>query len=255
MQAEEVLWKVTHERRQARLDRFTVPMDDQSEFESVRLWRHVSKAIDADDQIGATDEKSKLEEEQRAGARERKVTGEEWVPKYFELDHMTDQYEYMHADLRPWDTLNDIHQYEQDHIVCTKTKHKTPMIRAQSIISISKDVDAKGSRSSIKTRRRKKVSAINVGVAMAKKSGRDPQDSTASTIPEEPDSAGGRGGGGGGVMRGRVMNSSSGSAGSFNGDKRNGTEDQNDKNSYGRSVSSLRIISTVFVKNIPFQHL
>ena len=70
-------------------------MEAQGEFESVRLWRHVSKAIGEDDQVGATEEKSKLEEEQRAGARERKATGEEWIPRLFELDQaVSEQYEY-----------------------------------------------------------------------------------------------------------------------------------------------------------------
>ena len=73
--------QVTPDVRNSRLKRFTVPLESQGEFESVRLWRHVSKAIGEDDQVGATEEKSKLEEEQRAGARERKATGEEWVPR------------------------------------------------------------------------------------------------------------------------------------------------------------------------------
>ena len=81
----DVLWEVTDEVRNSRLKRFTVPMEKQNEFESVRLWQHVSKAIEDDDQNAATDEKSKLEEAQRAGARERKATGEEWEPKHFEL--------------------------------------------------------------------------------------------------------------------------------------------------------------------------
>ena len=115
--------------RNSRLKRFTVPLESQGEFESVRLWRHVSKAIGEDDQVGATEEKSKLEEEQRAGARERKATGEEWVPRLFETESTWEQYEYRHADLRPWDDLNDQHQFERGFVVCTKTRHKTPMIR------------------------------------------------------------------------------------------------------------------------------
>ena len=61
----------------------------------------------------ATEEKSTLEEAQRAGARERKALGREWVPKHFELDPGTGQYVYKNADLRPWDPLNDLYQYEQ----------------------------------------------------------------------------------------------------------------------------------------------
>ena len=30
-----------------------------------------------------------------------------------------------------------MYQYERDYIICTKTKHKTPMIRTQSIVSVS----------------------------------------------------------------------------------------------------------------------
>ena len=41
----------------------------------------------------------------------------------------SEQYEYRHADLRPWDDLNDQHQFERGFVVCTKTRHKTPMIR------------------------------------------------------------------------------------------------------------------------------
>ncbi len=119
----------------------------------------VSKAIDEDDQTAATEEKTKLEEAQRAGARERKALGADWIPKHFELvrktctlfcrthylpcillrsqNPATDQYEYKHADLRPWDPLNDLYQYERDFVICTRTRHKTPMIRTQSIVSVS----------------------------------------------------------------------------------------------------------------------
>ena len=60
-------------------------MDEQEEFESVKLWRHVSDAIDKEDQHAATEQKSILEEAQRAGARERKEKEEAWVPRFFEL--------------------------------------------------------------------------------------------------------------------------------------------------------------------------
>ena len=51
--------------------------------------------------------------------------------------HLISGYQYRHADIRPWDPLNDMYQYERDYIICTKTKHKTPMIRTQSIVSVS----------------------------------------------------------------------------------------------------------------------
>lgn len=123
--------------RQSRLKRYTVPMEEQTEFESANLWRKVSEAIEKDDQHAATEEKSALEEAQRNGAKERKAKGYEWVPKYFELDSDSDSYVYLHSDLRPWDPMNDLQQYEKNFIVCTRTMHKTPMIRTQSIVSVS----------------------------------------------------------------------------------------------------------------------
>jgi len=110
------------------------------EFESAKLWRHVSDAIDKEDQHAATEQKSILEEAQRAGARERKEKEEAWVPRFFELDNSTDQYVYIHSDVRPWDPLNDLHTYESNYVICTKTKHKTPMVRTQSIISVSDEI-------------------------------------------------------------------------------------------------------------------
>ena len=71
--------------RGERLPRYTVPMDEQEDFESVKLWRHVSEAIDNEDQHAATEQKSILEETQRAGARERKANEQIWQPRFFEL--------------------------------------------------------------------------------------------------------------------------------------------------------------------------
>ena len=76
---------MTPEVRQSRLRRFTVPLDEQGSFESVRLWQKVSRAIEEDDQTAATEEKTALEEAQRASAKERKAIGIEWIPNHFEL--------------------------------------------------------------------------------------------------------------------------------------------------------------------------
>ena len=111
---------------------------------------HFSKAIVDEDQVAATEEKTKLEEVQRAGHKERRETGTEWVTKHFELESLVTmgvpgseslqldvpKYNYKHADIRPWDGRNDLYQYERDYTVCTKTRHKTPMIRTQSIVSV-----------------------------------------------------------------------------------------------------------------------
>lgn len=42
---------------------------------------------------------------------------------------------YRHADVRPWDPRNDVVQYEENYIVRTKTRHKTPIMRTGSIVS------------------------------------------------------------------------------------------------------------------------
>lgn len=42
-----------------------MPLEDQGEFESEKLWQHVSAAIVSDDMNTATEEKTNLEEAQR----------------------------------------------------------------------------------------------------------------------------------------------------------------------------------------------
>ncbi|KAK7871635.1 hypothetical protein R5R35_001821 [Gryllus longicercus] len=149
---QQLLWKPTPEIRAQRLKRFTVPLEHQGEFESENLWQHVSAAIRRDDQIAATEEKTVLEEAQRAAVKERKMKCLEWSPKYFEQDLVSGQWVYRHADLRPWDPRNDLLQYEYNYIIQTKTRHRTPMIRTASIVSVDPQVvprHAADSRSSI----------------------------------------------------------------------------------------------------------
>ena len=137
---------MTPEIKSARLQRYTVPVDEQGEWESARLWQHVGQAIVKEDQVAATEEKTKLEVAQRQSRDERKESGVEWVTKYFEHEGIqfnidgtpseVPKYTYKHADVRPWDTRNDLQQYENNYVICTKTRHKTPMIRTQSIVSV-----------------------------------------------------------------------------------------------------------------------
>jgi hypothetical protein len=88
---ESVLFNPTAEIRAKRLKRFTVPMESQETTESERLWQHVTAAIMRDDQVGATEEKTVLEEAQRVSAKERKATCAEWVPEHFIQDLNTGQ--------------------------------------------------------------------------------------------------------------------------------------------------------------------
>ncbi|GFG28685.1 hypothetical protein Cfor_05970 [Coptotermes formosanus] len=158
---EQLFWKPTPEVRSQRLKRFTVPVDEQGEFESEHLWQHVSAAIARDDQVAATEEKTALEEAQRAAAKERKMKCVEWVPKYFEQDLISGHWMYKHADLRPWDPRNDVCQYEYNYVIQTKTRHQTPMIRTASIVSVDPQTVVPllqtESRSSISARKSSKL--------------------------------------------------------------------------------------------------
>lgn len=132
---ETVLFAATPEMKQKRLKRYTVQLQSQAPNESERLWQHVIAAIKRDDQIGATDEKTALEEAQRTAAKERKATCTDWIPAHFQQDLVTGQWHYKYADLRPWDIRNDVKQYESNYLIQTKTKHQAPIVRTASIVS------------------------------------------------------------------------------------------------------------------------
>ncbi|XP_033331161.2 oxysterol-binding protein-related protein 8 isoform X4 [Megalopta genalis] len=132
---ESVFFNPTPEVRKKRLKKYTVPIDHQGAWESEKLWCEVTQAINRDDQVAATEAKTQLEEAQRERAKERKLKSQEWIPKHFVQDIITGNWVYRHADVRPWDPRNDVVQYEQDYIVRTKTRHKTPIMRTGSIVS------------------------------------------------------------------------------------------------------------------------
>ncbi|XP_071560640.1 oxysterol-binding protein-related protein 8 isoform X3 [Temnothorax nylanderi] len=132
---ENVFFNPTPEVRKKRLKKFTVPMEYQGPWESEKLWYAVTQAINSDDQVAATEAKTRLEEAQRERAKERKHLGQEWIPKYFVQDIITGNWVYRHADIRPWDPRNDVVQYEENYVVRTKTRHKTPIMRTGSIVS------------------------------------------------------------------------------------------------------------------------
>ncbi|KAJ8298837.1 hypothetical protein KUTeg_022897 [Tegillarca granosa] len=65
----------------------------------------------------------------------------EWVPKLFERDLLSGDWMYKHVDMRPWDPMNDLVQYEYDYKIQTWTKHKTPIVRTLSITSLEQKSD------------------------------------------------------------------------------------------------------------------
>ena len=84
-----VLFAANRDTMKKRLLRYVVPLESQLPNESERLWNLVSAAIRRDDQVGATEEKTVLEEQQRSSAKERKATFAEWEPAHFQQDLMT----------------------------------------------------------------------------------------------------------------------------------------------------------------------
>ena len=89
----------------------------------------------------ATTEKTILEEAQRKATKERMAQNETWIPHCFEFDPVLETWHYQHADVRPWDQRNDVVQYESNCIIATKTRHRTPMIREASIVSVERQSD------------------------------------------------------------------------------------------------------------------
>ena len=107
-----------------------------------RLWQRVTVAIKQNDQISATEEKTIIEDEQRRQIKERKNTGTEWHPRLFNIDSNTKEWIYTYAEsvhrsltlkssffslffsARPWDAHNDISTYENNFVICTRTRHR-----------------------------------------------------------------------------------------------------------------------------------
>ncbi|OXB74132.1 UNVERIFIED_CONTAM: hypothetical protein H355_004469 [Colinus virginianus] len=150
----EVFWNPTSEVRRQRLKRHIVLFEEQTDFESERLWQHVTSAINKGDQHKATQEKFVLEEEQRNAARERRDNGTEWKPLLFRHDAMTNEWRYKYEDLRPWDPLNDIAQFEKNGILQTMERHLSTRMSNHKATCINNQM-TRHKRSTKDCRRRK----------------------------------------------------------------------------------------------------
>ncbi|GMT35541.1 hypothetical protein PFISCL1PPCAC_26838 [Pristionchus fissidentatus] len=120
------LWEATPATFERRLTRKEIPIENQGDWESKRLWIKVSEAIANDDQYKATEEKTVLEDDQRRRAK----SGIPHETKIFRHNVQRDVYDYIHADHRPWDLHNDVKQIENDYVIKTickvKSAAKTP---------------------------------------------------------------------------------------------------------------------------------
>ncbi|XP_048009599.1 oxysterol-binding protein-related protein 10 isoform X2 [Megalobrama amblycephala] len=59
------------------------PLEKQGQYESRRLWQHVTTALKAGDIDTATEHKHQLEEKQRREGKQRTASSTTWKPKYF----------------------------------------------------------------------------------------------------------------------------------------------------------------------------
>uniref|UniRef100_A0A8C3LTN6 Oxysterol binding protein like 5 n=1 Tax=Chrysolophus pictus TaxID=9089 RepID=A0A8C3LTN6_CHRPC len=149
-----LFWNPTSEVRKQRLKRHIVLFEEQTDFESERLWQHVTSAINKGDQHKATQEKYVLEEEQRNAARERRENGTEWKPLLFQHDSTTNEWRYKYEDLRPWDPLNDIAQFEKNGILQTMERHLSTRMSNHKTTCINNQI-TRHKRSTKDCRRRK----------------------------------------------------------------------------------------------------
>uniref|UniRef100_A0A673KAV7 Oxysterol-binding protein n=1 Tax=Sinocyclocheilus rhinocerous TaxID=307959 RepID=A0A673KAV7_9TELE len=117
---QEVLWNPGPDIRRQRLKRQVVQVDQQEAFESERLWRHVTRAINDKDQMRATQEKFVLEEAQRQEARER--AERPWNPRLFTFNSDTNEWHYKYPDTEAWDPEHCLLQFEKDGVIQTKEK-------------------------------------------------------------------------------------------------------------------------------------
>lgn len=134
----DVFWNPTSEIRKQRLKRHIVLFEEQTEFESERLWQHVTSAINEGDQHKATEEKFVLEEAQRTATRERKEKGIDWKPTLFTYDVAMNEWRYKYEDLRPWSLLNDIAQFEKDGILQTVERHLPARLPSHKALCINR---------------------------------------------------------------------------------------------------------------------
>ncbi|XP_043914937.1 oxysterol-binding protein-related protein 5 isoform X2 [Protopterus annectens] len=125
----EVFWSPTSEIRHKRLKRCVVKLEEQGEFESERLWQHVTSAINAKDQHKATQEKFVLEDAQRKAARELKGLSKDWIPQLFQKEESKDQWTYKYTDTKPWNCLSDIAQFEKDCVIQTLQRQHCPTVQ------------------------------------------------------------------------------------------------------------------------------
>lgn len=155
--------------KEQRLPRFLVKLDHQLDYESQKLWARVSEAIANDDQVAATEQKTIIEEAQRARARNMVAP---WVSRFFHRDlhaippphGIIDQgWKYNHLNTSPWQ-LDDVIEYEEDFVI--KTLREGPITGRTSLESRRDIVRVSDSDSHDELARRSKTSTRNLKQAL-----------------------------------------------------------------------------------------
>ncbi|XP_061727546.1 oxysterol-binding protein-related protein 8 isoform X2 [Cydia pomonella] len=143
--------------KEQRLTRYLMKLENQQEFESQRLWLRVSEAIHNEDQVAATEQKTIIEEAQRARTR---ATIAPWVPRFFHKeshvvcpDGVQDQgWRYNHSNTSPWQP-SEVFEYEEDFII-TSAMGSTSSIRPERLERHSLDRHERLERHSLERRER-----------------------------------------------------------------------------------------------------
>lgn len=88
--SESVLLDVEAEKSRTYSAMSVQPEEEQHYFESRRVWKGVTKGIKTSNQDLATEHKTRLEDGQRAGKKERDAAGESWTPRLFDRTNPED---------------------------------------------------------------------------------------------------------------------------------------------------------------------
>ncbi|OWR51307.1 oxysterol-binding protein-related protein 8 isoform 1, partial [Danaus plexippus plexippus] len=159
-----------------RLPRYLVKLERQGVWESQRLWSKVSEAIRNEDQVVATEEKTIIEEAQRARARNVAVV---WSPRLFTRgswdlpEGIMDQgWRYCHSNTSPWQP-EELIEYEEEFVITSlKNVSRSSDTRLREIATRS-DSDSRDELA----RRTKATAARTSGESRLRESRRSDSDS------------------------------------------------------------------------------
>ncbi|XP_067135377.1 oxysterol-binding protein-related protein 8-like [Centruroides vittatus] len=132
-------WNPTPDIRKKGLKQFVVPIEEQTEFESEKLWLPLTEAIFKNDQQAADYQFAEIV---------KKVLNPEKKPKYFIQDKDTQTWIYKYIDLIVWKSEKHNYQFENDFIIQSGYHPEGNAICLKSKLSIEESI--KSARNSVK---------------------------------------------------------------------------------------------------------